>query len=161
MNILAIDASTKSSGFAVFNEDTKKLIYSTCIKSSSQDTLKRINLMKDKTRELIKEYEAGIVVLEDIRPDYNMRTMRPLMYLQSQIAFLLHDEFKDISLELIVPSSWRAACGIHTGRGIKRTELKIADIQFVKDHFNLEVNDDEADAIGIGYGYLHKKKDFN
>ena len=40
MNILAIDASTKSSGLALF-EDTKLKTY-TCITASSTDLIKRI-----------------------------------------------------------------------------------------------------------------------
>ena len=33
--------------------------------------------------------------------------------------------------------------------------VKQADIKFVKDKYNLDVNDDIADAIGIGYAYLN------
>lgn len=66
---------------------------------------------------------------------------------------MLYDYNKKLEMELIYPSSWRAAIGIKTGRGIKRTTLKEKDIQFVKENYNLDVNDDEADAICIGYSY--------
>ena len=62
---------------------------------------------------------------------------------------------KKIELELIYPSSWRASIGIKTGRGIKRTSLKEKDMQFVKENYNLDVNDDIADAICIGYANSH------
>ena len=74
------------------------------------------------------------------------------MYLQAALEFLIHDNYnKKVEIEYIFPSSWRAKCGIKNGRGIKRTSLKEADIAFVKENFNLDVNDDEADAICIGF----------
>ena len=43
--------------------------------------------------------------------------------------------------------------------GIKRTSLKEADIAFVEETFGITVNDDEADAICIGFA--HNKKSDN
>lgn len=40
--------------------------------------------------------------------------------------------------------------------GVRRETAKKYDINFVKEKFNIDVNDDEADAIGIGYAYTHK-----
>ena len=37
-----------------------------------------------------------------------------------------------------------------------REKLKQADIDFVKKIYNIEVNDDIADAIGIGHSYVNK-----
>ena len=68
---------------------------------------------------------------------------------------MLYDYNKKLEMELIYPSSWRASIGIKTGRGIKRTTLKEKDIQFVKENYNLDVNDDEADAICIGYSCVN------
>ena len=56
-------------------------------------------------------------------------------------------------MEYVYPGTWRKDCGIRTGRGIKREALKKADIQFVKDNYNIDVNDDIADAICIGHAY--------
>ena len=76
------------------------------------------------------------------------------MWLQAAIAFTVHDNFPQIKIEYLYPSEWRSACGIRTGKGIKREELKLEDIRFVEEKFNIKVNDDEADAIGIGYAYI-------
>jgi hypothetical protein len=79
------------------------------------------------------------------------------MYLQAALEFLIHDDYnKRVKIDYIYPSSWRAAIGIKTGRGVKRTSLKEQDIEFVKETFGIEVNDDEADAICIGFA--HNKK---
>ena len=61
MNILSVDASTKSSGIAVYEE--KELKYYNCITSSSTDLFKRIHKMVDEINLLIKDGGIrGIVV---------------------------------------------------------------------------------------------------
>ena len=67
---------------------------------------------------------------------------------------MIHDNFPKVKLEYLYPSEWRSRCGIATGRGITRTSLKPKDIAFVKTKFNITVNDDIADAIGLAYAYL-------
>ena len=129
-----------------------------CIASSSQDLLKRINIMIDGLKEIVEKYKPDKVVAEEVRPEtgvQNIKTHRALMWLQGGVALMLYAYNKKLEMELIYPSSWRAAIGIKTGRGIKRTTLKEKDIQFVKENYNLDVNDDEADAICIGYSYSH------
>lgn len=74
-----------------------------------------------------------------------------LIYLQAAIEFLVWEKYPKLKITYILPNSWRSKCGIQTGRGIKRETLKAADIAFVKNTYGLNVNDDEADAIGIGH----------
>jgi len=54
------------------------------------------------------------------------------------------------------PSEWRKVCQIKQGRGIQRATQKKYDIEWVEKNFNIQVNDDIADAIGIGYAYINK-----
>lgn len=156
MILLSLDLSSKSSGWAIFKDSM--LIDSGCVTSSSTDLIKRINVMKDGIKTIVEKYNPDKVVAEEVRPEngmQNVKTHRALMWVQAAIALMLYDYNKKIELELIYPSSWRAAIGIKTGRGIKRTSLKEKDIQFVKENYNLDVNDDEADAICIGYSCSH------
>ena len=44
--------------------------------------------------------------------------------------------------------------GIHTGKGIKRDELKKKSQFLVKNIYNIDVNDDISDAICIGIAYI-------
>lgn len=155
MKILSLDLSTKSSGWAIFEDGF--LIEYGCITASSTDLIKRIIKIENELEEILKKHK-GIdkAIAEEVRPEngmQNIKTHRALMWLQGYIAILLH-KYK-INLDLIYPSSWRAAIGIKTGRGIKRTSLKEKDIQFVKENYNLDVNDDIADAICIGYASSH------
>ncbi len=156
MRILSLDLSTKSSGWAVF-EDGELKDYG-CVTSASTDLIKRIQIMTSAIQEVMNKYDQiDKVIAEEVRPEGrgygvgNLQTHRALMWLQAGIAFMIHDNFKKVKLEYIYPSSWRASIGIKTGRGVKRTTLKEKDIEFVKDKWGYEVNDDEADAICIGY----------
>jgi Holliday junction resolvasome RuvABC endonuclease subunit len=159
MKILSLDLSTKSSGWAIF-EDTKLVDYG-CITSSSTDLIKRIKIMTEGIKNILDEHnDINKIIAEEVRPQGgygagNIQTHRALMWLQAGIAFMLHDNFKNLTLDFIYPSSWRASCGIKNGRGIKRESQKQQDIEFVKEKFGIDVNDDIADAIGIGYAQVH------
>ena len=160
MKILALDLSTKSSGYAVF-EDTELIDYG-CFTSSSIDLIKRIKIMTDGIKTVLDQHPTiGKIIVEEVRPEGtgygvgNLKTHRALMWLQAAIAFMIHDSYEKIEIEYIYPSSWRASIGIKTGRGIKRTTLKQKDIEFVKEKWNIDVNDDIADAICIGYSFVN------
>lgn len=159
--ILSLDLSTKSSGWAIFNDE--ELVEHGCITSASTDMIKRIHIMIDGIRFLLDNYlDIDTIIVEEVRPEGgygvgNQKTHKALMYLQAALEFLIHDDYnKRVKIDYIYPSSWRAAIGIKTGRGVKRTSLKEQDIEFVKETFGIEVNDDEADAICIGFA--HNKK---
>ena len=161
--LLSLDLSTKSSGWSLF--ENKQLINYGCITSSSTDLIKRIHIMIDNLKNIIENNQnIEKIIVEEVRPESgygagNIQTHKALMYLQAALEFLIHDFFPKIEITYIYPSSWRSICGISTGRGIKRTSLKEADIKFVKDKFNIEVNDDIADSICIGYAYLNPEKE--
>lgn len=161
MNILSLDLSSKSSGWAFF--ENNKLIDYGCITSASTDLIKRIYIMRDGIQEVLNKYAIDKVYVEEVRPQGgfgagNIQTHRALMWLQAAIAFMLHDFNKKIVLEYVYPSTWRATIGIKNGRGIKRESLKQADIDFVKERYNISVNDDIADAICLGISQLEPEK---
>ncbi len=157
MRVLAIDASTKSTGWAVFNDD--KLEEYGCITSSSTDLVKRIYKMTDELKEIIQNNDIEKIVMEEVRPEQglqNIKTHKALMYLQAAITFLTHDYFPKIEIKYVYPSEWRRVCGIKTGSGVRRESLKPKDIAFVKKEYSIDVNDDIADAIGIGHAFIHE-----
>ena len=161
MKLLSLDLSTKSTGYAVFEDNT--LVDYGCIKASSTDVINRIQkIIKEINNVLLKHSNIEKIIVEEVRPENgqkgvgNLRTHKVLMWLQAALEFLIHDNFASISIEYLYPSEWRKVCGIQTGRGIMREKLKQADIDFVKKIYNIEVNDDIADAIGIGHSYVNK-----
>ena len=155
MKILSLDLSSKSSGYAVFEDNL--LLDSGCITSASTDVIKRIYVMRDKIQEILKQYNIDKVVLEEVRPDFqNAHTYKILTWVQAAIVFAIYDVNKKIEIEYLQASSWRSKIGIKTGRGVKRESLKTKDIEFVRENYGLDVNDDEADAICIGHSVVQQ-----
>lgn len=148
MKVLALDLSTHSSGFAIGTE-TELLDYG-CISSSKKNVIERIYIMKDTIEQLLQEHAIDKVVVEEVRTDYqNAHTYKVLTWLQAAIVFAVYNYNKEVEIEYLQPSSWRSKIGIKTGAGIRRDELKQADIQWVKNKYGIDVNDDIADAICI------------
>lgn len=155
MNILALDASTKATGLAIFKD--KELLGQGCITASSTDLFKRIHKMVDNIDTLVQEAKIDQIVMEEVIPDHskNTNTFKALMYLQAAIMIMIHDKHPHVQVELVYPGSWRSQAGIKIGRGVKRETLKEADIRRAQEVFNLVgLNDDEADAILIGAVYV-------
>lgn len=158
MNILAVDASTKSSGWSIYKHN--KLIDYGCVKSSSTDLFKRINIMVNEIRHILQQnLDIQYLILEQVQPDKgpSIKTHKALMFLQGAINMLIYNQFKGVTVQYLYPSEWRKVCGISQGRGITREVLKKNDIKWANSTFNIECeNDDIADAIGLGYAYINK-----
>ena len=154
MYILALDASTKSTGLAIFKD--KEFLGKGCITASSTDLFKRIHKIVDSIDEILSNTKIDAIVMEEVIPDHqkNTQTFKALMYLQAAVVMMVHDKYPKITIELIYPGSWRSQAGIKTGRGVKRETLKEADIRRAQELFGAQqLNDDEADAMLIGAVY--------
>ena len=160
MYLLALDASTKATGFAVFKD--KELLVCNCITASSTDLYKRIHKMVDSILTIVEQLKIDQIVMEEVIPDHskNTNTFRALMYLQALIHIEMHDKHPEVQIEMIYPSSWRSTCGIEDGRASKREQKKQKDIEFANQKYGLSLtNDDTADAVCIGHAFLHPKKE--
>lgn len=150
MVILALDPSTKNTGWSIFiNQDLHAHGY---ISAGSTNLFNRIHYMIDELKKIIEKYNPEKAILEDPLPEdvkHNIQTFKALTYLQGFICDLLNDN--KIEYKFYTSSEWRKKCGIRTGAGIKRDPLKASDIAFVQNQFGIKVNDDEADAICIGF----------
>lgn len=153
MRLLSIDASTKSSGIAIF--ENNKLIHYECITASSKNVLDRITLMVQKIRQLFDKYQPDNVVMEEVVPDdvrHNQNVFKSLMYLQAAVALELNKN--NVKIDFIVASHWRKICGIKTGRYVERQQLKKASQDLVEAIYKIKVNDDISDSICLGMAYL-------
>lgn len=158
MNILSLDMSTKSTGLAFYKHN--KLQKYDCITATSNDLFNRILVMQDNIQKFITQNpDIDYLVMQQVRQQgfINIKTYKALMYLQGCIQMMVHQKFKHIQTDFLYPSQWRKVCKIKQGRGVQRKQQKQNDIQWVKDNFNIQVNDDIADAIGIGYAYINQK----
>ena len=152
MVTLAIDASTKSSGIAVFED--QQLKYYECITASSANLYNRIDKMIEGIEKVIKDFQPTNIIIEEVLLEdihHNNNVFKALLYLQGFIMHLLNKYKLVNNVKFFGASEWRKKCGIHTGRGVLRDSLKKKDIEFVKSQFDLTVNDDIADAICLGF----------
>ena len=157
MNIISIDASTHSTGIAIYKHN--KLQQTDCITSTSSNLFTRIKVMVENIKiYLIQNPDLEHLILEEVRQEnlVAIKTYKALMYLQGCICMMVHQYFKHITVQFMYPSQWRKICKIKQGRGVQRTAQKQNDINWVKEQFNIQVNDDIADAIGLGYAYINK-----
>lgn len=155
MQILALDLSTHSTGYAI-GVDTELQLHG-CITSSYKDVEKRIIYMRDQISTIIKNNKIDKIIMEQVRPQVSSHTNKVLMWLQAVVVIATYEINPKIQIQFVGASEWRAAIKIKQGRGIKRDEVKIRDIQYVKDKYNISVNDDQADAICIFDSYWIKE----
>lgn len=166
MITISIDASTKSTGVAIFKD--KELIDTYNFVDNNKSVLKRIKYMTDKLEEVYgktktapsNKDEQFQIIMEQVIPDNlndakwtrNQATFKALFYLQAAIV-LMFDHY-GLEVELVGASTWRKWCGIKQG-GANRETLKFRDMEFVKQNYREVKNDDIADAVCIGHGKIH------
>ena len=138
------NAKYKKSG--VINLDTNE-----CRKKYKGNSDKRIEDMCLNIIDLLKEYKPDIIVIEKLNVGRNMVAVRALskvigvVYCYSILNNCFYFE--------IQPSQWRSRLGMQSSKK-KREEYKQLSINYVKEKFNKEVSDDEADSICAGIGYI-------
>ena len=153
MTVLSLDLSTKSSGWAIYQDS--KLIDSGYITATSTNVYNRIQKITSELELIVKKYNPTKVYSEQPEPasvGNNMDVYRKLTFMHGDVCIMLNHY--QLRMELCTSSHWRSLVGIKTGRGIKRDSLKPKDIAKVKQIFNKTCNDDQADAILIGLAYV-------
>lgn len=153
--MLSIDSSTKKTGIAIFVNGKYK--------ENILIDLEEIKLMDERfakmSVELIKTlnvYTPKIIYIEETVVVRNPSTQRFLTRLQGVIygwAIMNDCEFTTVR-----PTEWRKALNFKQGKNVKREQLKEEAISYIKEIFNIDVNDDEAESICIG---LYALKLFN
>ena len=147
MRLLALDQSSRVSGYAIFEDG--KLIDSNYFSFSNAELDKRLERIRNKVKELIDQYKINEVVLEDIQLEdtvgNNVVTYKALAEVIGVITELLV-ELK-IKYLLISPNVWRKQLSIS---GYRRADCKQKAQRYVKEHYNIESTEDVCDAICIG-----------
>ena len=144
---LSIDSSTKKTGIAVW-DDSRLLCYFLIDCSEIENIDIRFIEMAKKMYNALEKYKPSKVYIEEAASTRNAIVQRFLVRLQGIVfAWKL---FNECEIILYRPQTWRKACDIKQGRNVKRSELKKQAIDFVKNKFEVIVNDDVAEAICIG-----------
>ena len=141
MKILSLDLSTKSSGFAVFEDEV--LVDYGVIKNTNKDILVRGNYMAEFVRLLCEKYgKFDLVGIEELKVLSNQSTLVKLAQVQGMVL----RELKDQVVKFIMPTVWRKSFELNG----KRAEAKAKAIKLCNE-LGYEVEcDDDAEAILLG-----------
>ena len=152
MKILSLDQSSRFTGYAVY-EDTNLIkwgLINTHHYSSSEN---RYNAMCAAIDKLLIDYKPDVVVFEDVSMRQSIKTLIQLSRLQGSIIYMATS--KGIEYRIYAPTQWRGIIGLKQGSKIKRPELKKEAIDFVKQIYEIDINDDTAEGVCIGLAYLY------
>lgn len=160
--ILALDAATNVTGYAIY--DDKVLVsYGVFKTTASLPATERINQVKNWLKAALKEWQPDFVGVENIQlqkygnkaTDVQVRTFQTLANLQGVVLDTLFEAC--IDHELVYPSEWRSYCGINDGDQHRDPKKKQAQVK-VKIWYDMDCTEDEADAICIGKFFCGKLK---
>lgn len=142
--IVALDNATQRMGVSIF--DDGKLVYYGLLTFTNINHIKRLNEIRDVIEKvIIPSWKPDFIQFEDI------------LYKDSYVAYevlakligLLEmscDKF-NITFNKVKSSVWRSHFGIN---GKNRVTEKTRAIELIKNMYNIDVNDDVAEAILIG-----------
>lgn len=160
--LLALDQATQISGWSLW--DGNKLIKYGIFHATSKDTIERLSQIHFWLLNLILNFQPDIVILEDIQmQDFSgkskeekisrydtigVTTFKSLAELLGVLQVTLKEN--KIDFKVISSQVWRKGIGI---KGRSRADRKRSAQRLVKEWYDINVTEDEADAICIGkYG---------
>ena len=146
-NILALDQSSRTSGYAIFRDGH---LYSHGTFTVTDDDIgERLWKIRSKVLELIEDFDIDEVVLEDIYMDgqrvNNVNTFKIL----AEVFGVIYELLVEIQMprNAVLAGTWKSTCGV---KGKTRPEQKRNAQQYVLDTYNVKATQDACDAICIG-----------
>lgn len=160
MRVCGIDASTNKTGVSLFIDGEYSghmLIDLHKIKDSNV----RVPKMMKEIKNVLDYYEPDIIVMEECLLKTNIATVKLLSYLAGAIISWAADNQVEFRFQL--PSEWRKRVEIVQGPKTPREKLKQEAIDMVKEKFDINVTDDEAEAVLIAHSVFYgvKSKDID
>lgn len=157
--ILSIDDATAISGWAIY--DDKELVAYGKLELTQKDTVERISKVRQWLINMIENWKPNRIAIEDIQlqkftgktghSEAAVTTYKVLAQLQGALLVTCFE--KNIPCSVIHTATWRSHCNI---KAKSRADQKRAAQLYVKNKFNKDVTQDEADAICIG-SYMVEK----
>lgn len=148
MRILALDQSTRVSGWAIFT-DGRLNDYGKFDVSKIYDLGDRLHEIRQTVEHIIDDEHIDAVILEDIYMDgqrvNNVQTFKAL----AEVFGVLYELCIDmkVPVQAVLAGTWKSALGI---KGKTRPEQKRAAQVWVEEHYGIKPTQDEVDAICIG-----------
>ena len=159
MIILALDQSTRVSGWAIF-KDTELKSFGHWSETSNDIGERFLNIILN-IKQKITQYNPDLIIFENIQLQNNqigVNTFQKLAQLQGAII-LMCKELK-IPYKIVYASEWRKSCDFLKGNDKHRSQQKKITQEWVKKTYNLSCTQDEADAICIGYHATLLEKEY-
>ena len=116
------------------------------------DSELRLKDMAQHIWQLLEANKPDIIVIEKLNVGRNLQATRLLSKIIG-VVYCYSILNPDVFYFEIQPSQWRKQLGMQSSKR-NRDEYKQLSIQFIKEHFNIEVTDDVSDAICAGIGYI-------
>lgn len=144
--LLALDAATNTTGWAVLNKNGQLVESGYFVADKKLPLMKRINQLLDEIDRLIKEYRIKVIGIEDLQLEYNTIVFKTLAELRGVLLYHL-EYLKDMKVISAGADTWRSYSHI---RGRNREEKKENTMLRAQIIYEREFEEDEADAIFLG-----------
>lgn len=159
MIYLSLDQSLNTTGYALFDDKTL-IAYGKFNIPAAKPIEQRLNLFIKEVMKLEEEYHFKDIFFEDIQYQNNAETYKKLAFVQAALIIWCYNTSHKFTI--LAPSHWRSILKnnykINFGRS--RQEQKQKARELVRQTYQMEVSEDEADAICLGIAAL-KEKDNN
>lgn len=151
--ILALDQATRISGWAIFSNGN--LIKYGIFETQLENEIQRDIQIKNWLISIIKNWNIDFVALEGIQYEekFGVVTFAMLARLQGILMGILEE--MEIDYTICHTATWRNFCKV---KGKTRADRKKSMQLKVKEWYDITVNNDCADAIGIGHYAINKTK---
>lgn len=150
--LITIDSSSNKSGIGYYENGEFKQ-YDLLDYSSDKIMDSRFKKMSIGLIQILNKFNPNIIYIEETVVLRNAQTQRFLTRLQGVVYCWCI--LNDCEFNTIRPTSWRKQLSFKQGKNIKREQLKEQSIQYVKENYGLDINNDDiADALCIGSAVL-------
>ena len=144
--LLALDQSSQTTGWAVFSDSD--LITYGHFTIRNDDVGVRLQKIREKVQNLIKDYDINEIVFEDIQlqDTNNVKVFKVL----AEVFGVIYELATELQIPntAVLSSTWRS--GLKINDASKRAIQKQHAKDYVKQVYNLTPTEDECDAICIG-----------
>lgn len=147
MILIAMDQSTRCSGYAVFEDGEYVCSGVVDMNKSKLNTDERSFEMAKELWKVMKKYKPQMLIIENVQQQSSVQTVITLARLQGML--IGYAEAHGVKVNILLPSQWRKALNYVQGPKVKRAELKQQSIDYVKEHLNLDLPEDESESICI------------
>ena len=143
LKLIAFDQSTTASGWCVMEMGSGDIIESGVILPKKNDeTIDRIIYTIKRCLHLVRTNDIAFVFIEGVQVQKNPRVYEVLAKLAGSLEIMLYES--GYLVNVVKASEWRKRVGI---KNRKRAEVKKEAIELVKELYDLEVTEDECEAI--------------